>query len=163
MSFINIKRAVDNIKTGVTTVYSPLIELIVNAIQAIHAKKEEKGKVTIVIERDTQIEMDNNPAVIGFEVIDNGIGFTDANRNAFDTLYTDQKIEEGGKGFGRFICLKYFHDLSVESHFKNGNAVEKRTFFMGKENDIIVGEHLDPSELADTYWRRSRNQPKWPV
>ena len=34
MSNVNIKRAVENIRTN-TTVYTPVVEMIVNAIQAI--------------------------------------------------------------------------------------------------------------------------------
>lgn len=151
MSRINIKRVVDNIRTG--SVYSPLIELIVNGIQAINEKGEKNGKVTIVVQRDTQTEMDNIPAVKGFEIIDNGIGFTDEHRNAFDELYTDQKIEEGGKGFGRFVCLKYFQDLRVESHFKDRGAITKVTFSMGKQNDIIEDIKFDSSHLPDTSTR----------
>jgi hypothetical protein len=150
MSLINIKRAVDNIKVGTTTVYSPVVELIVNAIQAIHSKKEKDGKVTIVVQRSAQLDIDIIPAVTGFEVIDNGIGFTDENRDAFDTLYTDQKIAEGGKGFGRFICLKYFNDLSVASHYQVNGAFLKRTFLMGKQNEIVVSEQVDPSNEKDS-------------
>ena len=65
------------------------------------------------------------------------------NRESFDTLYTDQKIEQGGKGFGRFICLEYFEDLIVESVFEEGSGRKKRSFRMGKETDIIVDEKLE--------------------
>jgi len=34
------------------------------------------------------------PEVSSFEIEDNGIGFTNENRDAFDTLYTDLKIRE---------------------------------------------------------------------
>jgi len=118
MSNVNIKRAVDNIKSG-TTVYSAIVDVIVNAIDAIEDKKEKNGDVTIIVERSDKLELDGSVQEIeNIEIIDNGIGFTDENRNSFDTLYSDQKISEGGKGFGRFICLKYFENLNVDSVYK---------------------------------------------
>ena len=79
----------------------------------------------------------NKQEIENIEIIDNGIGFTDENRNSFDTLYSDQKISEGGKGFGRFICLKYFENLNVDSVYKKGDDFKRRTFRMGKKNEII--------------------------
>ena len=145
MSNVNIKRAVENIKSG-TTVYTPVAEVIVNAIQAIKSKNEKNGEITISVSRCGQTDADGStPAVESFEIKDNGIGFTDENRQSFDTLYTDQKIKEGGKGFGRFTCLKYFEDMSVESVYENGGIFNSRTFFMGKNNDIIVDEQIGSS------------------
>ncbi|AMS40156.1 hypothetical protein [Aminobacter aminovorans] len=37
MSNVNVKRLVENIRSG-TNIYTPLVELVVNAIQAIDAK-----------------------------------------------------------------------------------------------------------------------------
>lgn len=150
MSNVNIRRAVENIKFG-TTVYLPIVEVIVNAVEAIEDKLEKNGEITIVVKRSSQLEFDRNTQEVkSFEITDNGIGFTDENRESFDTLYTDQKIKKGGKGFGRFICLKYFEDLQVDSVYKDGNTFKRRTFFMGKNNDIIVNEKVIPSKSKDT-------------
>lgn len=143
MSNVNIKRAVENIRSG-TTVYTPLVEMIVNAIQAIESKKEKNGEVQVIVERSRQSDVENKiPPVENFLITDNGIGFTDENRNSFDTLYSDYKILQGGKGFGRFTCLRYFEDLHVDSIYTVGNKVKRRTFSMGKENDIIVNEKIE--------------------
>ncbi len=146
MSNVNIRRAVENIRAN-TTVYTPVVEMIVNAIQAIDETSRTDGKVSIRALRSSQTEMDGgHPEVGSFEVEDNGIGFTDAHRNSFDTLYTDLKIEEGGKGFGRFTSLKYFEDLHVESVYRDGSAFKARKFSMGKDNDIIVYEKVAVSK-----------------
>ena len=106
MSNVNIRRAVENIRAN-TTVYTPVVEMIVNAIQAIDESGRTDGKVSIRVQRSSQNEADGSlPEVSSFEVEDNGIGFTDVHRNSFDTLYTDIRIKEGGKGFGRFTGLK---------------------------------------------------------
>ena len=88
--------------------------------------------------------------VDGFVVKDNGIGFTKSNRDAFDTLYTEQKIADGGKGFGRFTCLKYFDRVKVSSTFAEGDVFLDRSFRMGLDTDIIVDEKVEPSQEQAT-------------
>jgi len=149
MSNVNIKRAVENIRAN-TTVYTPVVEMIVNAIQAIDEAGRADGKVSVRAQRSSQIELDGSlPEVISFEIEDNGIGFTDAQRNSFDTLYTDLKIKEGGKGFGRFTGLKYFEDLTVKSVYRDNGGFKVRSFSMGKDNDIIVHEKVLVSEKQE--------------
>ena len=115
MSNINVRRAIENIRSG-TNVYTPLVETVVNAIQAIEAGAAEPGRIDIRVIRSNQHELDGGqPPVESFAVIDNGIGFDEENRDSFDTLYSDHKIDQGGKGFGRFTCLKYFDDLLIEA------------------------------------------------
>lgn len=150
MSNINIKRAVEAIRAN-TTVYTPIVEVIVNAIQAIESGDSHQGKVSIRVHRDQQQEMlESLPPVNGVEIEDNGIGFTEENREAFDTLYTDLKIKEGGKGFGRFTCLKYFESMDVDSVYKDVEAYRRRRFSMGKEKDIIVNETVEETEESST-------------
>ena len=100
MSNINIQRAVENIRIGSgVNVYTPVIEIVVNAIQAIASAKNKKGIIDIVVSREQQINLEGAiPDVCGFTVTDDGIGFTEENRTSFDELYSDQKIQEGGKG-----------------------------------------------------------------
>ncbi len=49
MSNVNILRAVENIRSG-TTVYTPLVEIIVNGIQAIEDKQTSDGRIDIIVE-----------------------------------------------------------------------------------------------------------------
>ena len=75
MSNVNVRRAVENIRSG-TNVYTPLVETVVNAIQAISAGAAEKGRIDIVVKRSNQKELEGGqPPVESFTVIDNGIGF----------------------------------------------------------------------------------------
>ena len=149
MSNVNIKRAVENIRAN-TTVYTPVVEMVVNAIQAIDETGRKDGKVSILAHRSGQAEIDGSlPDVAGFDIEDNGVGFTKAHRDSFDTLYTDLKIAKGGKGFGRFTCLKYFEDLHVKSVFKDGESFMVRSFSMGKEHEIIVREKVTGSDQTE--------------
>jgi hypothetical protein len=125
VSSININRVVENIRSG-TTVYTPVVELIVNSIQAIRAVKPTGGLLRVTILRSHQLDLiDKLAAVDGFIVRDDGVGFNQEHRNSFDTLYTALKATDGGKGFGRFTCLKYFHHLTVESVFEDGDTGER--------------------------------------
>ena len=145
MSNVNIKRAVENIRAN-TTVYTPIVEVVVNAIQAIESKCRADGKITIRVHRAEQLELVGGlPEVLSIEIEDNGVGFTDENRRSFDTLYTDLKINEGGKGFGRFTCLKYFENLNVESIYQDKDGFKQRKFSMGKDIEIIVNEKISAS------------------
>src|ERR1017187_6993968 len=93
------------------------------------------------------MELDGDlSGVRNVEVEDNGIGFTPENRESFDTLYSDFKIMEGGKGFGRFICLKYFDDVHVDSVYQEKRAFRRRTFSMGQGSDIIINENVSDAE-----------------
>lgn len=154
MSNVNIKRAVENIRSG-TNVYTPVVEVVVNAIQAIERLDRHDGVVEIAIERAGQLNAEPHalPEIVGFAISDNGIGFTNENREAFDTLYTDQKMQEGGKGFGRFTCLRYFDDVLITSTFVENGMPMRRSFKMGKETEIIVDEsvsHMSSAEPAGT-------------
>ena len=150
MSNVNIRRAVENIRSG-TTVYTPLVEMVVNAIQAIEAAGQADGEVTITVLRSGQRELDGTlPAVESFRIADNGIGFDRENRDHFDTLYTDHKTAQGGKGFGRFICLKYFRDSPVDSVYLTTDGPRRRTFRMGKATEIIVDEKDEATDTEET-------------
>ncbi len=150
MSNFNIKRAVDNIRSK-TSVYTPIIEVVVNAIQAIEELGNSDGIVMIHANRVAQTNLDNTVVDIsGFTVIDNGIGFNDEQRESFDTLYTEQKISEGGKGFGRFTCLKYYEDVEYKSKYKQDGEFFERSFSMGKDKEIIVDEKIETCQPGTT-------------
>ena len=150
MSNIRVRRLVDNI-TGKTNIYGAIVEAVVNGIDAVEEAGVFPGEIVIRVKRDRQRTLDGIlPAVTGLCVEDNGIGFTDAHCRSFDTLYTEQKAKKGGKGFGRFICLKHFDEFSVESVYKQDGAFWRRSFRIGRENDIITDETRKETEAEAT-------------
>lgn len=152
MSRINIQGTIDNIRSK-SNIYTPIIEAIVNSIQSIVLKKIENGKIEIILHREKVLEIDNSiPSVKTIEIRDNGIGFTQENRDSFDTFYSEYKRSIGGKGFGRFMYVKYFNNVYVNSVFKDSNAIlNSRYFRFGREYEIIVDENVDLSKALDTY------------
>ncbi len=142
---VDISRFIGNALREKTTIYSPVIEAIVNSIEAIRETKRTDGKIIIKPIRSVQMTMDTEalPDVTGFIVEDNGIGFNIENRNAFDTLFTDYKVETGGMGVGRFIFLKYFKKASFSSIYKDNGKYRKREFTLGSKTEIIEYENLN--------------------
>lgn len=142
MSKINIEAIVNDIKTR-TTYLTPLVEAVCNSIDAIGDKKD--GKIEIIVKREVVLpELENNALgdIIAIDIKDNGIGFNKENRESFDTFRSDLKYEQGGKGFGRFMYLKHFKDVSIESRYWEGKVLKYRNFIFGKKNDIIENEEI---------------------
>ncbi|TKC05866.1 ATP-binding protein [Pedobacter frigoris] len=152
MSRINIQGTIDNIRSK-SNIYTPIIEAIVNSIQSIVLKKIENGKIEIILHREKVLEIDNSiPSVKTIEIRDNGIGFTQENRDSFDTFYSEYKKSIGGKGFGRFMYVKYFNNVYVNSVFKDSSeTLNSRYFRFGREYEIIVDEKIELSKAVDTY------------
>ena len=78
MSNVNIKRAVEYIRSN-TTAHTPVVEAIVNAIQAVDDCDGVKGLIETFALRSDQVRLNGNlEHVTGFRIRDNGIGFTDS-------------------------------------------------------------------------------------
>lgn len=152
MSRINIQGTIDNIRSK-SNIYTPIIEAIVNSIQSIVLKQIDNGKIEIVLHREKILDIENAiPSVKSIEIRDNGIGFTQENRDSFDTFYSEYKRSIGGKGFGRFMYVKYFNNVFVNSVFRdNDQSLKSRYFRFGREYEIIVDERIEPSTAVETY------------
>lgn len=117
---------------------SPLFEAIMNSVDAIHERNDNKpgdGKIVIDIERDDsqglledhQHHIEAHP-VRSFKVHDNGIGVTDPHFEAFGIADTPYRSAQGGKGVGRLIWLKAFDHAEIKSVFQQGKQKLLRTF-----------------------------------
>lgn len=145
MSKINIDRIVKDIKSK-TTSLTPVIEAVCNSIDAIGSERTD-GFIDIVVKRsgDQSLELDTTHTlsdIISIDVIDNGIGFTEENKDSFDTYRSGFKMSKGGKGFGRFMYLKYFRHVSIESIFYEEGKYKQRRFTFGHADEIIENEQI---------------------
>lgn len=95
----------------------PLFEAVMNALQAVQDAPGRHHKVIIRVERDTELVDDGLAAINSFTVIDTGIGFNEVNFDSFNTAFSEYKYKRGGKGLGRFIWLKAFHRVEIDSLF----------------------------------------------
>ncbi len=113
----------------------PLFEALINSIQAIEDRfqgKYDEGKIRVIIKRAAQRELDfkdgtrREPTILGFQVIDNGVGFTDENLASFKLMASKQKAARGGKGIGRFTWLKAFDEVAISSVYEDVKGKKKR-------------------------------------
>ena len=107
----------------------PLFEAVSNGMHAIEARwgseAVTRGSIKIKVQRRDD---DEDQAIIGFEVFDNGIGLNDDNWNSFRTSDSDFKISRGGKGVGRLCWLKAFSNCEVISRFETNTYPRYRKF-----------------------------------
>lgn len=118
----------------------PLFELISNSIHSISERKEanlisenEAGEILITLIRNGQPEtlasIPNNDyyPIRAIVVEDNGIGLNNDNLISFIEADSDHKLDIGGKGIGRFVCLKAFKWLEISSVFSENGIFRKRS------------------------------------
>jgi len=118
----------------------PLYEAIVNSIHAIEERRANDDRsfnpyITIEIVRDQQLIIEGQGIdysindVIGFNVIDNGVGLDENNMRSFLQSDSTYKASIGGKGVGRFSWLKAFNKADVESIFLDTDSTPVRRQF----------------------------------
>lgn len=112
----------------------PLLEAVVNGIQAIDARYGDdvgNGSLSVRIERAPQEAFDLSPSgqgrvplkpIMGFRVEDNGVGFTPDNMASFETLDSDFKAGFGCRGVGRLLRLKAFDRVEVRSSYRDDDG-----------------------------------------
>lgn len=133
----NLQGRLRNTPLPLTSSLLPMFEAVVNSIHSIEEAgiSPKDGLVRIRISRapveasfsfeDDKKKRGPEPQgeILGFTVVDNGIGFNDVNLMAFKTLDTDHKVNKGCRGIGRLMWLKAFEQVEVSSRFFN---TEKR-------------------------------------
>lgn len=150
----------------------PLFEAISNSIDAIEERKLPPidGRISIrMIERHDLASEGNGSTVLfdGFEISDNGIGFTQRNITSFSEAYTLSKVKLGGKGVGRFMYLKVFQNVEVNSVFDTDTGRFKREFRFSIDDEMVGSEITVPTNepIGTTILMRGldpKYQAAWP-
>lgn len=117
----------------------PVFEAVINAFQAIEETGTKHGH-GIHIQGTRQLTLDESrPAAFeAFCVSDTGIGFTDASYDSFNMVDSLYKAAHGGKGLGRFIWLKAFERVEIDSHYRSGpdfSLLHRRFTFVASDED----------------------------
>ena len=107
---VNIKNIVNNFKEKIS-MQQALYETVSNSLEA------NASLITIRLHQSNTI--DETKAYDSFDVIDNGEGFNEKNRNSFLEYLSSHKIDLGCKGIGRFTWLKVFSTIDIVSYFNN--------------------------------------------
>jgi len=156
----SLKGRLRNTSLPKSNVLLPLFEAVVNSIHSIDERIEsqddftiKQGKVKVVIVRSSQKNILNEVGdVIGFEIYDNGIGFTESNYNSFQTLDTEYKIDKGCRGVGRLLWLKAFNSVRISSIFVEDNEAKCRSFSFNEDREIFDDklESVDATKENET-------------
>ena len=133
----------------------PLLEAVVNGIQAIDARFDDdiqRGRLHVRILREPQTAFDfgsTSPgraplrAIVGFSIEDNGEGFTPSNMTSFETLDSDHKADKGCRGVGRLLWLKAFDKVTVSSAYQDeGGELCGRQFQFSVQREVEQATEL---------------------
>ena len=149
---IDVEGKVSNTTLAASKPLLPLYEAIVNSIQAIDDAGLTDGRITIDIRRERQKVLEGeDPSILsvsGFDITDNGIGFSEANFVAFNTSDTTFKAKRGGKGVGRFVWLVAFREVEVDSTYRDGESFRRRTFRFVPTGDGIKDHDDQPVDAS---------------
>lgn len=152
MFALDIRGHLNSIRLAESKALWPLFEAVVNSIQSIEdSPNRDNGKITIFAQREGQdpnltIQKDVLERFESFVIEDNGNGMNTANYRSFNTAYSTLKIQKGCKGIGRFLWLKAFETVEIESVFQEDDQYYRREFTfspegVSPENNLIeIGE-----------------------
>jgi hypothetical protein len=127
---------------GKTAILYSVYEAVSNSIHAINDRFGEeraaaKGRI------DVAVDVDGEGDIASISITDNGVGFTPDNLTSFETSDSRFKYKRGGKGVGRFIWIKMFDTIKVESVYKKGLATKRISFrFDPEKEDSIVNKQI---------------------
>jgi hypothetical protein len=140
---LDLRGRIANTKLPLSNCLLPLFEAISNSIHSVEEAKSNPGKIEVEIVRDTSQgnliddEPVSNQPITELVVHDNGVGFTEENYKSFKTSDSSRKRAKGGKGVGRFLWLKAFNNVSIESVFTKGGKFFRRSFTFSLSADGI--------------------------
>lgn len=121
----------------------PTLEAVSNAMHGIEARfGNDAGKQGTI---EIAISSINDPLHLMISITDNGIGLDDGNYISFKTPFSGHKLQQNGRGFGRFVAFKVFNRILYSSRFEALPAPDKRTFrFDIYQRDELIYHDGDP-------------------
>lgn len=165
MPEINLRRFCESLPDFKTKALLPVFEALTNSFHAIEEKfgNIRDGKISINIFSDgAKIEDEEFLGDIqSFEIIDNGIGFTEKNMKSFNTIFSDSKQLKGGKGIGHCTWLKAFERAEIKSVFKEDNMMCERSFVFDFSYVDHTGSRPTHEKETSTVLTLSKFQKKY--
>lgn len=134
---LSVAGQVGQIKLSQAKALWPLFETVINAIQSLEDTEESEKVVTIEALRNSDVQIRINPDgskseepshFEEFIVTDNGNGFGQKNYDSFMQAYTQLKVKKGCKGIGRFLWLKAFDEIVINSTYSENGKWYLRSF-----------------------------------
>ncbi len=99
----------------------PLFKAIINSLQSLSERQSQSSQSRSFIKTDVYRQSQTDTEKLGsierIEVTDNCIVFSSKDLESFNIIGSEYKARLGGKGLGRFMWLKAFDRVEIESHF----------------------------------------------
>lgn len=158
-----LKGRLRNSHLAFTKAMIPLFEAVVNSIQSIEDDsagdgrpiREHRVEIRVFRSDQTSLKLDGKPTprepIIGFEIEDDGVGFTQANWTSFGLLDSLEKASRGCRGIGRLTWLKAFDRVRVESAYVDGGGTRLRKFSFDPNSSV----HDDSDEAIEALPRKT--------
>lgn len=134
---VNVAGQVGQIKLSPAKSLWPLFETVINSIQSLEDSDVTEKKIVIDAMRQEQVQLKTDEKgktteeVAHFEafvVTDNGNGFNRENYKSFLEAYSQLKVKKGCKGIGRFLWLKAFDKVDINSTYFEDDHWHRRSF-----------------------------------
>ena len=142
---VPVKNLVETVDLTAEDVLLPMLECVVNSIISLQKSllPASEKKIQIQITRGNlpeKLNFDNIKTILGYKIIDNGIGFNTNNYKSFQTPFSQINKDFGCKGIGRFTVLAAYKDFLVESNYEENAAWHSRKFKFSTEKELEIIE-----------------------
>ncbi|MBC3936736.1 ATP-binding protein [Undibacterium sp. CY7W] len=150
---VDIVGRINNLQLPRTQPYIPLFECLVNSIEAMaNLANSNLRRIDVHIEHDVRQQglkgiEDAASSIQNITVTDTGVGFNDANFQAFFLSDSTNKVSNGNKGIGRFTWLKVFEKASIVSTYTDGVEWHQRSFDFLKTTNGIENEKISEAKV----------------
>lgn len=148
----NINGLLQDMRLAESKALWPLFEAVVNAIQAIEdSTNKDCGKITVFAHRETsriesgEMAKVSSEKIEAFTITDNGVGLDTKNYESFLSAYSTYKVLKGCKGIGRFLWLKAFDYVEINSVFCEEGIYYKRQFIFSPDG-VCPEKNVMPCE-----------------
>ena len=134
---LSVAGQVSQIRLSQSKALWPLFETVINSNQSLEDTDDIDKTITIEALRNPDVQLRINadgskseePSHFEeFIVTDNGNGFDSANYKSFMEAYSQLKARKGCKGIGRFLWLKAFDEVTINSTYTENGKWFQRSF-----------------------------------
>ncbi len=160
----NLRRRVGSLALPKSRALDSVLEAVVNSIQAMDGRTD--GTITVEIDRDTEqrrmVGGGESLAVDGFTITDEGVGFDERNFDSFKQLDTAYKAHLGCKGIGRLLWILVFERAEIDSTYRDGDDLRRRTFTFDRDREVIVSDDVsEPGSRTGSRIHLRRCRPEF--
>lgn len=149
MSFdVDFEGRMKKIRAPVSRSLQAVFEAVANSFDATESLGD-KGRIIVRVRRAEDATLfssqEKQYVLKGYEIEDNGVGFTNSNMASFRKSDSTHKVD--GKGVGRLLWLKVFDSAQVVSIYEEGDSWWKREFPFSLQNKGVNENDIEPHSL----------------